>query len=56
MILSKEQRKEFHEAAKPLLKFMNDNCHPHCRVIVDSTQAELVEGVASVIDESFLKD
>ena len=56
MILSEAQRAEFHKAAKPMIKFLNDNCHPHCSVYVDTTRAELVEGIAAVVDESFVKD
>lgn len=34
----------FAEAAKPLMDYLRDNCHPHMRVIVDSENAELLEG------------
>ena len=35
------------EAALPLMQWLNDNCHPHCTVIVDSERIELVEGLAT---------
>ena len=35
------------EAALPLMRWLNDNCHPHCAVIVDSERIELVEGLAT---------
>ena len=47
MILSKEKLKEFEEVARPLIKFLNDNCHPHVSVIITTTSAELLEGVCS---------
>lgn len=56
MILTKEQVTEMEEAAKPLVKFLNEVCHPHAYVIVEPTGAELVEGCARVKIEEFLKD
>ena len=29
------------EAALPLMQWLNDNCHPHCTVMVDSERIEL---------------
>ena len=43
MIIKEEQRVAMLEAAKPLIKWMNENCHPHCEAIVDSTGVRLVE-------------
>jgi hypothetical protein len=48
IIMSNEKREEFKEAAKPLMKFLNENCHPHIIVIVDCDSAELLEGVCLV--------
>ena len=48
MIINEEKRKEFEQAAKPLMKWLSDNFHPHVKVIVDSIGAELSEGVATV--------
>ena len=43
---------EFREAVMPLMQWLNDNCHPHCTVIVDSERAELMEGQTVVLRES----
>ena len=56
MIFDGKQREEFEKACKPLIKFLNDNCHPHITVVVDCIRAELSEGVCSVIIEDYLKD
>ena len=56
MVLTEQERKEFEEAAKPLVKWINENCHPHVTVHVTSTRSELFEGVAAVNIEEFLKD
>lgn len=56
MILTKKQGKEFEEAVRPLIKFLNDNCHPHVHVVVDCTRAELAEGVYAAVIKDYLKD
>jgi len=56
MILTKEQIKEFEEASKPLIKWLNDNCNPHTTVIVDSIHSEVLSGVAVFRCEEFLRD
>ena len=52
----KELQKQFEEAAKPLMKFIADNFYPHVTVILDSVTAQLVEGVATVKTDEFIKD
>jgi hypothetical protein len=51
-----DKMKELEEAAKPLMKFLNDNYHPHVKVIVDTNRAELLEGQMSIINNEFIKD
>lgn len=33
-----------HEAAEPLMKWLNLNGHPHCTILMDQTHVELLEG------------
>ena len=40
----KRLNEEFEKAAKPLVEFLQNNCHPHVKVIVDCAGAELLEG------------
>lgn len=47
MSLTENQRKEFEEVVRPVLRFLNDNCHPHVQVTITPTRAELMEGVCS---------
>ena len=42
--MTEEQRRSFIEVAKPMIKWLNDNCHPHHTVVVTPTNAELLEG------------
>ena len=52
MIIDEEKRKEFERAAKPLIRFLHRNYHPHVAAYVDSCSAELLEGVCVVNDKS----
>ena len=44
------------EAALPLMQCLNDNCHPHCTVMVDSERIELVEGLATARRKPILEE
>lgn len=56
MILTKEQLQSFEQAAKPLMQWLCENCHPHVSVHVDPTSAQLSEGTATVRTHEFVKD
>ena len=44
---AQEALANFTEAARPLIKYLNDNHHPHVTAIITSTSAELLEGMMS---------
>ena len=44
------------EASKPLIKFLNANCNPHTKVIVETDSSEVVSGLCMVKIEEFIKD
>jgi len=48
MKTTEKQRKEFEELARPILKYLCDNHHPHVTVIITPTTAELVEGCFTI--------
>jgi hypothetical protein len=56
MTITKEQSEQMLQAAKPLIQWINENCHPHTKITVDQTSVELMEGVATNRTEEFLKD
>lgn len=56
MILTKEKTDEMLEAAKPLIKWLNENTHPHCQCFVDNAGVALLEGVAVRRTEEFIRD
>jgi len=51
MKITEAQLQEILEVARPLMDWLKENTHPHCKVIVDSEFAELVEGIAGVLRE-----
>jgi hypothetical protein len=56
MILTKEQKERFEKAARPLMKYLAQNYHPHVTVIVDGSRAEILEGSASIVTDEFIRD
>jgi hypothetical protein len=43
--MTEEQKKSFEDASKHLIKWMNENIHPHAVVIVNHDSAEILEGL-----------
>ena len=54
--ISVEQRKEFEELSKPLIKWLNDNMNPHCKIIIECDSAELISGEYCFPTDEFIKD
>lgn len=46
----------FESAAKALMKWINDNGHPHQTIIIDATSAVLYSGEKSITTEEFIKE
>lgn len=53
---AKELSAKLEEAAKPLIKLLAENCHPHCTAIVTSTGAEILEGLCAFNTQEFIVD
>ncbi len=56
MILTKEQQKEFEEKARPLMKWLGENFHPHIKVIVDYSDAEIFESSMAFRTDDYVPD
>lgn len=54
--MNKEQREEFEKLARPLIKWLNDNSHPHTTIIITPTSAEVLEGVCAFPTNDYIKD
>lgn len=56
MNLTEQQRKEMFELAKPLIKWLNDHCHPHCNIVIENDSVELNEGQCAFVTQEFVRD
>ena len=45
---NKKKLEELEEAAKPLIKYLCENYHPHVTAIVTPTSVEVMEGIQAV--------
>lgn len=50
------QRKSFEIAARPLIAWLNENVHPHHKVIVTPISAELVEVAMGIVCREYVRD
>jgi len=55
-LISEEQRKEFEELARPLIKFLNDNFNPHTLITIDNSRAEILSGKCAFVTKDYWKD
>jgi hypothetical protein len=56
MVMTERQIKEFEEVSRPLIKFLNDNFHPHVTALLTPASAEIVQGIYHVPIEDYIKD
>ncbi len=49
-------QKEFEEAMKPAIAWLNKNTDAHCKIIIDYTGAELVSGENAFNTDEYLVD
>lgn len=56
MNLNEEQQKTFEQSARPLIKWINENCHPMVTVVVDGSSAELSENICCIVTTDYVKD
>lgn len=58
MILTEEQRKEFEEVVKPVMKFLGNPevFHPYMKVIIDIGKAEIVARSCLFVTEDYIAD
>lgn len=56
MILNDKQRAEFEVVTRPVIKWLNENCHPHVSVVIEPARAELLEGVCAYPTQDYIRD
>ncbi len=56
MKLNEEQQRELEKRSRPIIEWLNDNCHPHVAVVITPTSVELDEGVFYCPIDDYVKD
>jgi hypothetical protein len=56
MNIEQTKREEFKTLSKELIRWLNENCHPHCEIRIDNQSAELLEGQFCVRTMAYIKD
>jgi hypothetical protein len=54
--MTEQRRQEFEAVTRPVIAWLNENCHPHVVVVIDPTSAELSEGVVAFTTNDYLRD
>ncbi|BBG58495.1 Uncharacterised protein [Providencia rustigianii] len=54
--MNKKQDNEFEKVVKPLMKYMAENFHPHTKIVVDGSSAEVIEVISRTATDEFIKD
>ena len=54
--MTDEQRQEFEAITRPVIEWLNANCHPHVTVVIEPTGAMLSEGILAYITHDYLRD
>ena len=55
-LLTEEQQESFKVVTRPVIEWLNNNCHPHVAAIIHPTRAELTEGLYYYPTFDFVRD
>ena len=56
MNITEQQRKEFEDVTRPVIEWLNANCHPHVSAVIEPTSAVLYEGEIAYTTHDYLRD
>jgi hypothetical protein len=56
MNITKRQSEIILEMSKPLIEFINNECHPHVKIEIDSNSVTVLELCQKSITNEFIKD
>ena len=58
MLLTPEQRKEFEEIVRPVMKYLADPniFHPHIKIIIENGRAEILEASSTFVTGDYIVD
>ena len=46
----------FVDLVKPLIKYLNDNQHPHATIFITTDSAQIFEGKMCYFDDKYIRD
>jgi hypothetical protein len=55
-VIKKEEREEFEKLARPLIKFLCENFHPHVQAIITPGSCEITESLMRIPVEDYIPD
>lgn len=47
---------DFETITRPVIEWLNNNSHPHSKIIIDTLSAEMVEGIRAFTTEDYVRD
>lgn len=56
MNMDDPKRQEFEAVTRPVIAWLNANCHPHVAVVIEPTSAVLYEGEVAYTTLEYLRD
>ena len=56
MNMDDPKRQEFEAVTRPVIEWLNANCHPHVAVVIEPTSAVLYEGEVAYTTHDYLRD
>ena len=54
--MTEEQKQQFEAVTRPVIEWLNANCHPHVAVVIEPTSAVLYEGEVAYTTQDYLRD
>lgn len=48
-------REEFEAIVRPVIEYINNNFHPHVKIIIENDRAEIVEGLINYLTDDYIK-
>lgn len=55
-MMSDQQREEFEAVTRPVIEWLNKNCHPHVTAVIDTTHAQLSESIIAYATLDYVRD
>ena len=54
--MEKEKKESLEKVVRPVIKWLNENQHPHTKIIIYSNNFKLLEGIIGMTINDYIKD